>query len=391
MKEYLDLGYCFTGEMTKDGFVPDDEYGPDRIICPAADLMPESHYHLLRLTFPENKKHLEEVRTEIESYADGEMEVGSKEWITLLKKIRDIHPYFSKSVDLLYAFLDRSLMKHWLDSSEELREKGVIAITDSMKRKLAIRSYEWLTDNDALKNIGDDTIYGLIDGCIDVLRKITYFLDDTDSKLSKLSLEKRMDIYSVLYGQDFYTPVMHAGIKQSSAAWDQTARLEFDDDEMLKLIRSSDEYVEGTKKSVPQEILDLSGGGAEQTITYDAGSLMDILNTEIWLMMRDNIRVKRCRSCGRLFVISEQGDDVCDYHDRFGISCLDVERMKENKKDIREMYRSAYRTHFARVKAGNETKEAMDEWQERASLWKSQAIDGKLGKAEYKRLLLEKV
>lgn len=387
MKEYLDLGQFPEAWIDKDGTHAYIDDGPDQITCEKEKLYPEDHRFLLG--FPD--KDLTTLTELAEEYAVDDKEVGSDEWTTAINGIKNIHPYYNAHIILRWNLLDYTVLTYWKNHNiGRINEIGTSRIPEWMKRKLAVKTYDWLAeDMDGFPE--ESTLYTVQLEKEKLLRKITFLLDNSNKDLAAMPYGKRMDIYSVLYGFETYTPKTYTLVRQSDTAWDKASILEFEDGETDRLRDLADNFMKDSRKPLPDDILSLTGGdGAELRTFYIIESLEDLLETEVWMMIRDKVAVRRCENCGRLFVQNNDLETLCDYKNKNGESCRSEKQEEDRKKSIRSLYRLSYQTHFARIKAGTETKAAVDLWREKAKNWEKKAILKELDEKEYKELLLGK-
>lgn len=148
-------------------------------------------------------------------------------------------------------------------------------------------------------------------------------------------------------------------------------------------------YLKNGGKGVPSEIkkvLDKIPASGEGTgwAEYDTPYLEDVLRLEVSMMVSSGTRLKKCSDCGRYFPVTEDNDMYCNIPDVDGSSCLARHREEEKKEAVKAVYTQAYRTRFARMKKGKETKEELDAWRETARRMQKDVYSGKLSEKEYK-------
>ena len=100
---------------------------------------------------------------------------------------------------------------------------------------------------------------------------------------------------------------------------------------------------------------------------YEVISLEQLLYIEIMSMIRDEIMIRKCRNCGKYFVVTNRNTAYCDRRNESGKGCSAIgssgnfgRKMEED--EALKIYTRAYKTHFARVKKGTMEKAAFTEW-----------------------------
>ena len=100
---------------------------------------------------------------------------------------------------------------------------------------------------------------------------------------------------------------------------------------------------------------------------YEVTSLEQLLSIEIMAMIQNETMIRRCRNCGKYFVITNRNTAYCDRIDESGKRCAAVGpsrsfRKKMEADEALKMYTRAYKSHFARIKKGTMGKAAFTEW-----------------------------
>ena len=116
---------------------------------------------------------------------------------------------------------------------------------------------------------------------------------------------------------------------------------------------------------------------------YNVTSLEQLLNIELMSMLRDETMIRKCKNCGKYFIVTNRNTAYCDRIDDSGERCSAVGPSREFQKKMKEdealkIYTRAYKTHFARVKKGTMEKDAFTEWCKEAKEKLEQARAGKL-------------
>lgn len=379
MKEYINAGVR--------------QYGDDfsEAVFDLTELIAPDHRWLLNF---DRDNAAEKLTDNVRAYMRGEYD--RKE---INDSIRKLHPFLDDRY-VADAYIDATMLAVLIHENSGM---SLSDVTEATKKLLSSTSYEWLNDDMAFENFklgieggdsegidGKDSLFEFISLKKMLKRKITLLLDDTDPDLAKLTKNERVGLYTALFGDGkFYMP--HISYETEGSLGTASALLDFDEDYAINLYKETDRFVDDPGKGIPDKLLDIvrTGGLDSQCKTYYVSDLKDLFDLEIWLMLENKDHIKRCKSCGRFFV--QHGDEeYCGYPDENGSSCLTRARHADRQGRMRFLYRNAYRTHMARLRAGHETKESIDAWRRKAAEWKKAAIEGKITEDEYRDKLMEK-
>lgn len=155
------------------------------------------------------------------------------------------------------------------------------------------------------------------------------------------------------------------------------------------------EAVDALKKIVESAKNGFSEGIYEE---YEVNSLYEVLFLEIYHMILDEKLVKKCRNCGKYFVVKNLNVEYCDRRinddeesDDYR-TCSDVGPKLSYQKKLDEdlplkFYSRSYKTHYARIKSGKMTKQEFFEWHQDAKEKLEQVRDGKFSFEDYKKWL----
>ena len=112
-------------------------------------------------------------------------------------------------------------------------------------------------------------------------------------------------------------------------------------------------------------------------------TLEDLLKYEVHSMTQAEKRIKRCKNCGRYFVIDKGNVEYCD---RIATGetkpCSEIGKSRTYEQKIAKggtamaLYRKAYKAHFARIRSGSMTKEQFDAWKEEATAKRQEVESG---------------
>lgn len=135
----------------------------------------------------------------------------------------------------------------------------------------------------------------------------------------------------------------------------------------------------------------------ERTITVDKpheeyriNSLRQLLYLEVWSMVQNKVKIRKCRHCGKYFVAATRRIVYCDRVDESGIRCSAVgyhEAFQKKMEDDEplQIYNRAYKTHHARVRKGTMSKENFQLWCIEAKERMERARAGELDIAQFQK------
>ena len=110
---------------------------------------------------------------------------------------------------------------------------------------------------------------------------------------------------------------------------------------------------------------------------YEVNSFYEVLFLEVYHMILDRTLVKKCRNCGRYFVVKNLNVEYCsrlidpDEESLDNRTCSDVGPKRSYMKKLEEdlplkFYDRAYKTHYARINSGKMTKQEFFLWHQEA-------------------------
>lgn len=104
---------------------------------------------------------------------------------------------------------------------------------------------------------------------------------------------------------------------------------------------------------------------------YQIDSLQKLLFLEIMVMIQDGTMIRKCKRCGKYFVVNNRKIAYCDRVDEAGLRCSAVGSQQNFQKKLEtdeplKIYNRAYKTHFARVKKGTMNEEDLQLWRAEA-------------------------
>lgn len=228
--------------------------------------------------------------------------------------------------------------------------------------------------------------------------KVRLLLDDTEEGLSKIPMHARSSLYGLLCGDLHGIPrIMEMSAEFSLPVCERisaaSAAMQFDSGYSDKITKGIAKLAtSGERIKEVEDLLDASEDSpvSPAKIEYRIYCLEDLIDLEIYKMLTGGIRLKRCISCGRYFHVTPDNDKYCSIPDKTGNTCLAAARKKELKKNVSDIYSTAYKTHFARVRRGAETEEEMNDFKETAKALRGEIYLGKLSLEEYKKKITGK-
>lgn len=125
---------------------------------------------------------------------------------------------------------------------------------------------------------------------------------------------------------------------------------------------------------------------------YRINSLRQLLYLEVWSMLQDRVMVRKCRHCGKYFVVANRRIAYCDRVDEAGVRCSAVGSQQSFQKKMESdeallIYNRAYKTHHARVRKGTMSKEDFELWYSEAKERMERARAGELDIAQFQEWL----
>lgn len=125
---------------------------------------------------------------------------------------------------------------------------------------------------------------------------------------------------------------------------------------------------------------------------YRINSLRQLLYLEVWSMLQDKVMIRKCRHCGKYFVVDNRKTAYCDRVDESGVRCSAVGSQQSFQKKMASdeallIYNRAYKTHHARVRKGTMSKEDFQLWYTEAKERMKRARAGELDIAQFQEWL----
>jgi hypothetical protein len=392
---FLNLGMVF------------DYNNTDYVIVKEEKMIPKTHEYLFRF--------LEADISRIETYAQSYLGCIDAEHpensvtgdATILQRMMEelfaIHPFFATvpanaSAEINAAFAGY-IKKQFLDNEELQIRLLSLLCTDQY---LGVKNVEhWLE----MAPLMEDHVFGsLFHLQKSISTWIFMTLDNTNPDLAKLSSKSRIGLYGLLYSGE-YMPIlkshMELNILRPQSFSGFGAGLDFDEKATFAVYESISKMQSTPALPAPDCIQALLTAAEQITEdcerrTYVTETLEDLLKLEVYGMAREDIRIKRCKNCGRYFILEKGNLEYCD---RIAAGetkpCSEIGKTRTYEQRITggnsamALYRKAYKTHFARIKSGSMTREEFDLWKAEATEKRKLAESSKLDFNEYAAWLKE--
>lgn len=385
----LVLGYKEDLIPEPDGTISDWGY---ILKVPIEQYIPETHHYLLRFLEADLKK----VNICLDAAVSERNRDKVHEAADLLRKT---HPYFSEHEDHVTACISNSLAcMVWND----LSIKDPSPVLDM----LGVSDMHY-HDADIWKGSYErGTVDGLWLCQWDIQRIVSLILKDTNPALSKLPYSVRVGLYAMLNHAVLRDPCSDAACIEERSQFILpvpksmkyvSARMDFEEGYEEKYYDAVD-HVVADDSAFPDIIKEI----AEKAIAADDGtsvtaekeyiidSLEDLLELEIKLMLESGCRIRKCRRCGKDFVVSPVSAEYCDViDDTYGKTCALIEYGEKIRPEVDKIYKTAYKTQHARIRSGNATKEDVDQWRRDAKSIQRYVYDKTISLEEYKMIIMK--
>ena len=125
-------------------------------------------------------------------------------------------------------------------------------------------------------------------------------------------------------------------------------------------------------------------------ISYKVNSVRDMLELEFTKMLEQDIRFRKCKRCGRYFIM--KGNYDTNYCDRIAKgetkNCQDIMAMEKYKQKMADnaairIYNKYYKRYSARVKVHTILEADFKKWKYQAVTKRDECIDGRITEEEF--------
>lgn len=239
---------------------------------------------------------------------------------------------------------------------------------------------------------------------ISVLQKefneILEFCFDVDFYPKEMKRFTSLDRYH-LYCLETERPLRHRfdqeyGLTPAAGAREERFPYGYPQEELMKRFKSlsgliSDKTVVIEKYNIKQITLDIMyTRPSVLSIHYSCSNVWDMLSFEVMKMLEQGVQIKRCKLCGKYFVL--KGNYATEYCNRIvdgeTQTCQTIASLKNYKEkigsnDAWKLYNKYYKRYFARAKVGTIKAPAFKQWQYNATAMRDDCTAGNLSVKDY--------
>ncbi|HCM19249.1 MAG TPA: hypothetical protein DIC46_00405, partial [Porphyromonadaceae bacterium] len=125
-------------------------------------------------------------------------------------------------------------------------------------------------------------------------------------------------------------------------------------------------------------------------VSYDFGSVAEILELELTKMLEQNVHFRKCKRCKKYFIM--KGNYDTNYCDRIAQgetrNCQDIAAQENYKRKIADnaaipIYSKYYKRYAARVRVNQIKESDFKQWKYKAMTKRDECSDGKITTDEY--------
>lgn len=381
---YLNIGMSF------------DSSGADYAELAEEEIVPVTHEYLFNA--------LDADLNRLEAYAQNYMaclDNGADPDKAIMQRIREelssLHPFYRVCPGNATATINKAFASYIKSKYPESTEAQKTAMAKVLEVKYLHQPdvVYWL-DN-AVTSPTEQIFSELFRIQEDIRRWVFLVLDNTNPDLAKLTSTQRNGLYSLVYG-NAYTPLLETKVQKSTQLPYNVRLLGINmdfDEQYEQAVLQGFRQMQETPTATPECINELINDAANMTgdceiHTYVLDSLEDLLKYEVYGMTQAEKRIKRCKNCGRYFVIDKGNVEYCD---RIAAGetkpCSEIGKSRTYEQKIAKggtamaLYRKAYKTHFARIRSGTMTREQFEAWKEKATAKRQEVESSILDMDEY--------
>lgn len=357
-----------------------------RVRC--SELAPSGHEYLFRFLSYD----LMPFRSLVEAFTDElisrktECEAILNELDRLYLAAEGIHPLF-KNKDDARNLIMRSTIEY-ARSIRRLPEVSGTLIKALGLHPFSREMHDRLEEAGSTKHPKKGSVFSLLDEQERIRRAVTLLLDESVIILSPMTREGREAVYAAFFEHGERSEEMTVTIGMSLSPSHKAKNLQGragisprnskEAADILGGIRAGDDRPQWTfvlddvqDETVPSVIL-----------TYKVRTLEDIFDTELFDMLRDGVRVGRCKTCGRFFTFDPENTEYCTIEED-GQNCLRTYREGVTK----EMYLKAYKTHNQRLSRKRCSRKEFQNWKAEASAAREAVLERHISMKEYQEIL----
>ena len=246
----------------------------------------------------------------------------------------------------------------------------------------------WSTESGTKQRPHRGSVYSLFNTQDRIRTAITALLDESTPTLSSMQKKDREAVYTALFSQGGGLDEMSLKIELMHSPSRKSEQLQAWADSLPGNYRISInrllEFISGDYHSKWMPVLNSAQDEEASSVflAYKVHTLEDILEMELYDMLRESTRIGRCKACGRFFVIDSENAEYCTIEEN-GKNCLRTYREGVTK----DMYWKAYKTHNQRLSRGRCTEEEFRAWKAEASAAREDVLQRRITMAEYEMIL----
>lgn len=138
------------------------------------------------------------------------------------------------------------------------------------------------------------------------------------------------------------------------------------------------------------ELIDIIQDHKSVSVSYQVSSIRDMLELEFTKMLEQDIRFRKCKRCGKYFIM--KGNYDTNYCDRIAKgetkNCQDIMAMEKYKQKTADnpainIYNKYYKRYSARVKVHTILEDDFKKWKYQAVTKRDECMDGKITEDEF--------
>ncbi len=305
---------------------------------------------------------------------------------SLFRAARDIHPLFGNKDDAR-SFIIKSIIEY----ARSIKRLPTVMQSLTSGQGTVLKPAEagaFIAEAGTTVHPYRGSIYFLIEAQAKFRRAVTVLLDESVSLLSPMTRAGREAVYAAFFGRgegyDGMSVTIGLSLSPSPQAKRLQAWLDFAPGGLGKAENMLREALYHDSRPEWTSVLDEIGNDELPSIllTYRVNSLEDVLDTELFDMLRDGTKIGRCRTCGRFFAFDQENVEYCTIEED-GKNCLRTYRETLTKG----LYWKAYKTHNQRLSRGRCTEEEFRAWKAEASAARDMLLCREISLKEYKEIL----
>lgn len=238
-------------------------------------------------------------------------------------------------------------------------------------------------------------LYELIDLQNQLRSMVFWILNPSINYLNELSIEERVVVYNIICGKQFASnPVSFS----KTVSFLNT--IPDRNDGKYESLENFHNNPDGAGPEAIEELINVikrvKNTSAKGMIEiYEVKQLADILFYQVYHMIMSGEKVKKCRNCGKHFIVQHLNVEYCDRKveslkkTEKGSTCFDIGSKLAYQKKLKEdlplqYYNRSYKTHYARRRNGKMTQSEFYEWQQEAKSKLDEIRAGHYDFEEYK-------